>query len=111
MRRAVQFVVTAFVALLSLAALAADPVSPPKRRNLDTTMMPAADDGDDSVVHTFGAGGEAQCSTKANTACGSCSMTCPVGKAAVCLVGVPSPESAMNAAGPKCVRPPSCTCK
>lgn len=105
-----KFTVTVFVALLSLAASAADPVSPPKRRHLDTTMMPAADDGDDSVVHTFGGGGEAQCSTKANTACGSCSMTCPVGKAAVCLVGLPSSDSA-SSAGAKCARPPSCTCK
>lgn len=106
-----KFTATVFVALLSLGAFAADPVSPPRRRNLDTVMMAAADDGADSVVQTFGPGGEAQCTTKANTACGSCSMTCPVGKSAVCAVGVPSPDSAMSASGPKCARPPSCTCK
>ncbi|MDP1918907.1 MAG: hypothetical protein Q8L14_21840 [Myxococcales bacterium] len=75
--------------------------------NLNTPV----DDGTDSVLHSFGPGGEAQCTTKANTACGSCSMTCPVGKSAVCAVGVPSPDSVMSTSGPKCARPPSCTCK
>ncbi len=99
-----------FVALLSLTAFAADPVAPPKQRNLDTVMVPAAEDGSSTVVNTFGPGGEAQCTTKANTACGNCSITCPVGKAVVCSAGVPS-ELGSTGAGPKCARPPSCTCK
>lgn len=105
---------TLFVALLSLAAFAADPVATPKRRSLGDTMTGGldspVDDGAGSVVNSFGPAGEAQCTTKANTACGNCSMTCPVGKAVVCVAGVPS-DHELSGAGPKCVRPPSCTCK
>jgi hypothetical protein len=92
--------------LLSCIALADEPAAAPRRRNLDTAMIPAADDGSATVVNTFGPGGEAQCTTKANVACGSCSITCPVGKAVVCSAGVPGELDAA-----KCARPPSCTCK
>jgi len=73
---------------------------------LITTPQPAADSNINLQTNTGSA-----CSAPSVGNCGSCSVTCPTGHAAMCKPGLAVPGNQSGQSGASCLNPPECKCQ